>query len=221
MGAFFSGVARTPLTALVITFELTSSFDLLIPLMFSCVLSTAVSEYAFKGGLYEHLMRWNGIHLRGPASSESLKVLTAKDVMHKQFKSFDSKTSLRSVLETLGSVAQRGFPVVRKNVLVGVVTQADLSKLDQTELLDTTTVAEVMTPQPVAVNSTDSLDEILFLFSQYKFTWLPVTDHDRLVGLILQSDVLKALFEFESAADHQKQSATQSRSDAQPSNLNV
>ncbi|MFN8554248.1 MAG: CBS domain-containing protein [Candidatus Obscuribacterales bacterium] len=54
-----------------------------------------------------------------------------------------------------------------------------------------------MTPQPVAVNSFDLLDDILFLFSEHKFSWLPVTHHDRVIGIILQSDVLKALFEQE------------------------
>jgi predicted transcriptional regulator len=41
------------------------------------------------------------------------------------------------------------------------------------------------------------LEEILFLFSRYHFTWLPVLDGDKLMGTIQQSDVLKALFKQE------------------------
>lgn len=82
-----------------------------------------------------------------------------------------------------------------------MVTQADLSKLDITDVLDATTVADIMTPRPVAVAPYDTLDDILFLFSQHKYTWLPVTDHDKFKGIILQSDVLKALFTFESSGD--------------------
>jgi Mg/Co/Ni transporter MgtE len=51
-----------------------------------------------------------------------------------------------------------------------------------------------MTPHPVAVTPFDSLEDILFLFSHHKFTWLPVIQNDKLKGIILQSDVLKALF---------------------------
>jgi len=193
MGAFFAGVARTPLTALVITFELTTDFSLLTPLMFACVISTAVGELVSKGGLYDHLMRWNGIHLRGPGS-DNLHTMKARDVMHAKVEAYESKSMIKDVLPSFGTSAQRGFPVVEAGKLVGVVTQTDLAKLNQSESLESATVADIMTPHPVAVNPYDSLEDILFLFSRHKFTWLAVTNRDRLEGIILQSDVLNALF---------------------------
>ena len=200
MGAFFSGVARTPLTALVITFELTTNFELLTPLMLACVISTAVGELVSKGGLYDHLMRWNGIHLQGPGSGNNLRTMKARDVMHKQVDAFGSKLLIKDVLPSFGASSQRGFPVVDKGKLVGVVTQTDLAKLGQVEALEKTTVADIMTPHPVAVNPYDSLEDILFLFSRHKFTWLPVVFHDKFRGIILQSDVVRALFTLEQIA---------------------
>jgi CIC family chloride channel protein len=151
MGAFFSAVARTPLTAIVITFELTTNFQLLSPLMFACVISSAVAELIFKGGLYDHLMRWNGIHLRGPDSSGSLRTLKARDVMHTEFTAFSNCTLVMDVLPALGNSAQRGFVVVDHGKLVGVVTQTDLVSLIDTESPGTMTVADIMTPHPVAI----------------------------------------------------------------------
>ncbi len=194
MGAFFSAVARTPLTAIVITFELTSNFALLTPLMLACVISSAVGDQISRGGIYDLLMSWIGIHLRGPGLSQNLRILKVKDVMQTKIDQLSSKELVKDVLSTLSSSAQRGFVVVDRGKLVGVVTQTDLSKLAEIKLLEHITVSEIMTPHPVAVNLYDSVEEILFLFSRYKFTWLPVTDHDRLKGIILQSDVLKSLF---------------------------
>ena len=115
MGAFFAGVARTPLTALVITFELTTNFDLLTPLMFACVISTAVGELVYKGGLYDHLMQWNGIHLRGPAgASANLSIIKAKDVMHTQVEAFEGTSLISDVLSSFSASSQRGFPVGSK-----------------------------------------------------------------------------------------------------------
>jgi CIC family chloride channel protein len=162
--------------------------------MFACVVSTAVGELVSKGGLYEHLMRWNDIHLGGPGSSNNLRTMKAKDVMHGMVEAYDSKSLLKDVLPSFGASSQRGFPVVERGNLVGVVTQTDLTKLSETESFDSTTVADIMTPHPVAVDPYDSLEEILFLFSRHKFTWLPVAHHDKLKGIILQSDVLNALF---------------------------
>jgi CIC family chloride channel protein len=200
MGAFFSAVARTPLTAIVITFELTSNFAILTPLMFACVISSAVGDLVFKGGLYDHLMRWNGIHLRGPGAIESLRTLKASDVLHTKIDVFSSEVLVKDALPVFGTSAQRGFVVVDRGKLVGVVTQTDLAKIKELESLDHITVGAIMTPHPVAVSSHDSLEDILFLFSRYNFSWLPVIYRDELKGIILQSDVLKALFHEEETA---------------------
>ncbi len=194
MGAFFSAVGRVPLTAIVITFELTTNFTLLPPLMLVCVISAVVADLLSKGGLYEILMRWNGINLQSLSATAGLRILRARDVMLRIFESVNSKLLIRDLLPIFSSTNQRGFPVIERNRLIGVITQTDLSKLKQMDSLDSTTVGEIMTPHPVAVSPFDSLDEILFLFSRYKFTWLPVVFHDQIEGIILQSDVLNALF---------------------------
>jgi len=194
MGAFFSAVARVPLTAIVITFEMTTNFTLLVPLMFTCIISSVVGELVSKNGLYDRIMRWNGIHLQGPESANNLRKLQAIDVMHVQYEVFNSTFLIKDVLEALGTTAQRGFPVTHNGILVGVLTQTDLGKINQADSLSTMTIADVMTPHPVAVSPYDSLEDILFLFSHHKFTWLPVVFHDKLQGIILQSDILDALF---------------------------
>jgi acetoin utilization protein AcuB len=144
-------------------------------------------------------MRWNGIHLEGPIKNEKLRILKAEDVMHTNYEHFNSKTLVKDIVPMLSSSAQKGFPVTYRNRLVGVVTQTDLSKFTHQETLDELTVAKIMTPHPVAVNLYDSLDEISFLFSHHKFTWLPVVSNNKLKGIIMQSDLLNALFEGEEA----------------------
>ena len=194
MGAFFAAVARVPLTAIVITFELTTNFTLVVPLMVTCIVSSVVAELVSQEGLYDKLMRWNGIHLRGPGTNETLRILKALDVMHTEYEHFDSKTLIKNILPILSSSAQRGFPVADKGKLVGVVTQTDLSNLTKEDPLNELTISEIMTPHPVAVSPFDSLEDILFLFSRHKFTWLPVVQQNKLKGIILQSDLLSALF---------------------------
>ncbi len=231
MGAFFSAVARTPLTAIVITFELTSNFTILTPLMFACVVSSAIGDYVSKHGLYDDLMRWNGIYLRGPNQTpSSLRKLMAKHVAHKKIAVFGPNTLVKDTLDAFGTSAQRGFAVAKKRKLIGIVTQTDLDKLKEFDSPETVKVSDIMTSHPVAVSAHDSLEEILLLFSRYKFTWLPVLDREKLVGMILQSDVLKAMFidESELAAvknagsklDLAKQRDTNSGNDTKSEKLN-
>jgi CIC family chloride channel protein len=56
MGAFFTGVCRVPLTAIVIVFEMTNDFNLVMPLMLTCITAHAVGEKIFEGSIYDHLV---------------------------------------------------------------------------------------------------------------------------------------------------------------------
>ena len=63
MGAFFSAVSKAPFTAIVIVFEITTDFNLVLPLMIGCVVSYVVSDKFAKGSLYQRLLESNGYKL--------------------------------------------------------------------------------------------------------------------------------------------------------------
>lgn len=195
MGAFFSGVARTPLTAIVITFELTENFALVTPLMFACVISSVVGDLISKGGLYDLLMRWNNIYLHPPdTTGETLGNLQTKDLMRRDVTKFSSKDLVKDVLPLLSESEQQGFPVVDKEKLVGVITTASLYKLDKDDSFDQLQIAKVMTLNPVALSPYDALEEVLLLFSRYKFEWLPVAYQDKFEGVVVRDDVVNSFF---------------------------
>ncbi len=64
MGAFFTGVGRVPITATVIVFEITTDFNLLLPLMVSSITAFIVGEKLSPGSVYDRLLDLQGIHLR-------------------------------------------------------------------------------------------------------------------------------------------------------------
>lgn len=194
MGAFVAGVTRTPLTAIVITFEMTANFTLLTPLMITSVISSTVGEKVFAGGLYDHLMRWNGIHLHGADKDEKLRELRAKDIMSKSKDMVRSNAFIKDLLPTLSAKGQKDYPVVDEKILVGILKQSDLAKLKNKESITELKVSDIMSKQPVVVSPFDTLEDLMFLFSRYKYSWLPVVHHDKFKGIILQSDVVQALF---------------------------
>lgn len=56
MGAFFSAVVRVPMTAIVIVFEMSNEFNLISPLMISCIVAFLVGERISKGSIYDKLL---------------------------------------------------------------------------------------------------------------------------------------------------------------------
>ncbi len=72
MGAFFTGVVRVPVTAIVIVFELHRNFNVVLPLMLTCAVSYITAESIHPGSLYQHLLSASGIILNEETPSNDV-----------------------------------------------------------------------------------------------------------------------------------------------------
>ncbi|PSF34462.1 chloride channel protein [Aphanothece hegewaldii CCALA 016] len=189
MGAMFTGVVRVPITAIVIVFELNSDFNLVLPLMITCAVSYITAESVFGGSLYQHLLIASGIPFKEENANDNfLSHLTAADVMQSQVETLSSDLTLDEVLKIMSLSHHRGFPVVAQDVLVGIFTQSDLDKKQHSK---ETLLKEIMTNQLITVNPSTSISDVLFLLNRYKLSRLPVTEGNKLVGIITRTDIIR------------------------------
>lgn len=63
MGALFAGVIRTPMTSVVLVFEITRDYAIIVPLMIANTISFFISRKVMHETLYEGLTRQDGVHL--------------------------------------------------------------------------------------------------------------------------------------------------------------
>jgi acetoin utilization protein AcuB len=89
----------------------------------------------------------------------------------------------------------RRTPVVRDGKLVGIVTMSDLLGVanKKTASESVTTVAQVMTAKPITVQRDETLEVAAQLMMSRKVSGLPVLDGDRVVGILTESDLFRAL----------------------------
>lgn len=193
MGAFFSAVAKAPITAIVIVFEMTADFNLVLPLMIGSVVAYMVSDKIYGGSLYTHLLEWNGIHLETkPAADGLLAQLKATHVMQRRVETLTSNMTLDEATQAFSRSHHRGFPVVEEGQLVGIVTQTDLGNIAQHHLPGDAPLSEIMTPNPVTVRPNHSLADVLYLLNRYQISRLPVTEGQKLLGIITRADIIRA-----------------------------
>ncbi|MFW6264404.1 MAG: chloride channel protein [Cyanobacteriota bacterium] len=191
MGAFFTAVVRVPVTAIVIVFELTTDFNVVLPLMIASVMSFIVAEKVSEGSLYEHLLAANGIKLQDTTPvNRLLEGLKAMDVMQPRVQTLSSQLTIDEARQAFSRSHYRGFPVVDQGKLVGIVTQADLSKVLSRS--GESLLKEIMTPLPVTVKPESSLSDVLYLINQYQLSHLPVTEQGILRGIITRTDIIRA-----------------------------
>ena len=102
--------------------------------------------------------------------------------------SVEPKQSLGDAQKLLESHGVRQLPVVHDGLLVGIITDRDL----RSDATGASRVEELMTRDPITIESSESVDEAARLLRRSKVNALPVVDGDQLVGMLSTSDVLDA-----------------------------
>ncbi|MEH2230957.1 MAG: chloride channel protein [Nostoc sp.] len=200
MGGFFSAVSKVPITAIVIVFEMTTDFNLVLPLMIVSVTAYLVADKVMPGSLYEKLLELKGITLTKEVAMEgALTKLTAKDVMQERVETLDAEMSLEEAMQAFARSHHRGFPVVEDSKLVGIVTQSDLLKIREStnhtfrdRNLADIFLKEIMTSVPMTVSPIHTLSNVLYLLDRYQISRLPVVDRRKLIGIITRADIIRA-----------------------------
>ncbi|OSO94518.1 chloride channel protein [Cylindrospermopsis raciborskii CENA303] len=190
MGGFFSAVSKVPITAIVIVFELTTDFNLVLPLMIVAVTAYLVADYFVPGSLYDELLKLNGITIEKNSPIEGvLTKLKAEDVMQKRVETLDAQMSIKEAIQAFSRSHHRGFPVVDQGQLVGIITQSDIKNIYPFQY---TTLREIMTPGPVTVQPDQGLSEVLYLLDRHQISRLPVVEKQKILGIITRGDIIRA-----------------------------
>ena len=83
MGAAFAGIIRVPLTSVIMIFEVTRDYSIIVPLMIANLLSYFISSRLQEEPIYEGLLHQDGIHLPSGAAERAREaVLHVSDALH-------------------------------------------------------------------------------------------------------------------------------------------
>jgi len=193
MGGFFCAVSRAPITAVVVIFEQTQDFRLVLPLMIVSIVALLVAEKMDYKSLSDLVLDLKGLQLNKETSANDyLSNIRADRVMHAPVETLDYNLTLDEVKQKFSSSSHRGFPVVdRQGLLVGIVTQTDLAYTMKRRFRGDHPLKYFMTPYPMKVKTKDNLSDVLNLLHRYKISRLPVMEGRHLVGIITDTDIIK------------------------------
>lgn len=112
MGAVFAGSARAPITAVVILFELTGEYSIILPLMTAIVLATGISHLISRDTIYTLKLRRRGVDLDESTTAPSFITGTAGDVMEPMDESIRESATLLDVAANLVRSPHGQLPVL-------------------------------------------------------------------------------------------------------------
>ena len=193
MGALFAGIVRAPMTSVLMIFEMTRDYSVIVPLMIANLASLFISSRFQKQPIYEALARQDGIHLPNHKERQELGQRRVFDVMRSDAETLPAQMSVHEAVEQMRSNQFRAWPVVDEESVVGVLSRATMeSALDdgraEQKLIDLFETLEF--PH---VHKDHALHQALERMSSAHVDMLPVVnraDIHKLEGIVTLRDVL-------------------------------
>ena len=128
MGALFAGIVRAPMTSVVMIFETTRNYAVIVPLMIANLLSFFLSSRLQEEPIYEALAVQDGIHLPGGAAQRRLRSRQVGQVMRPATNWMAAEMLLANAVEAAHSKEFHTFLVGDGRRLIGVVSQKQIEK---------------------------------------------------------------------------------------------
>jgi CIC family chloride channel protein len=199
MGALFAAAARAPITAVLILFELTGDYRIILPLMLTVVIATLLGQW-FMGGesIYTLKLIRRGIRLQHGRDVDIMQSVTVDEVMRTDTDTVEMDLTMAELMEVFNRSRHHGLPVLgRQGRLWGIVTTTDLDRAVVHDMPRHTTVAEIGTPREklLVTFPDETIGEALARMGPRGLGRLPVVsrdDPDHLLGLIRRSDIIRA-----------------------------
>ncbi len=193
MGALMAGVTGAPLTSVVLIFELSGKYSIILPLMIACAVTTILVQVFMKGSIFTRPLLKKGIFYG--EKRNVLRRMRVKDIVKREFHRVTPRTKLREVLDLLSNSRQYAFPVLNeKDELEGIVSLQDFQEaVAQPEVTDVLVVGELMTSSVSTALPEDSLEEALLKIGDRNIEYLPVlesADSRKVIGLVSRRDIL-------------------------------
>ncbi|MBS3940802.1 MAG: chloride channel protein [Actinobacteria bacterium] len=189
MAAVFAATARAPLTAILIVFELTGSYDLVLPLMLSVGIAMFVTEILGWESIYLHQLRQRGVVFGQVDDLDVLQTVTVGEVMSdRDANTVSASTDRDGLRQRFVATGAHGLVVVdEQGRLVGVVAISDLER-------DGRTAGEVCTRKALTVTAADPAFRAVRRMASLDVGRLPVIDPNtrEVVGVLRRSDVVRA-----------------------------
>ena len=128
MGTAFAGIVRAPMTSVVMIFETTRDYAVIVPLMISNLVSFFISSRMQRKPIYEVLAQQDGIHLPGLESRSQDAHQRVAQAMKPAPETLEAGCTAQQALKTVGSSQFQAWPVLNARRLEGVIRRTALQK---------------------------------------------------------------------------------------------
>ncbi len=191
MGTAFAGIVRTPLTSVIMIFEMTRDYSIIVPLMISNLVSFFISQRLQPEPIYEALALQEGVYLPTRDEMDEMHGISVGAIMRQDADPLPPGAGLAAAKQRLAEEKRNSWPVGDRAQLQGIVSQHELEMAKP----DTGTVGDMVraADRYPYVHSDHSLSHALERMGTFSVDVLPVVSRSNLremQGIVSLTDIL-------------------------------
>jgi chloride channel protein, CIC family len=195
MAAVLAGAVHAPLTAVILLFEMTNDYRIILPVMFAVVVSMILSERIIRDSVYTLGLARKGIRLQRGRDVDVLETITVGELMQPAPQILSDMDSVDYAAKSLLEGRHHGLPVENNlGVLVGILTMQDLGRV-QDDDMSALRVGDICVRDMLVAYPDESIGDALRRMGARDIGRMPVvsrSDPRHMVGWLRRPDLLRA-----------------------------
>ena len=194
MAGLIAGVLHAPLTSLFLIAEITSGYELIIPLMITAAISYLTSKYFVTHSIYNMQLAERGELITRDKDKTVLSQMTLASQIEKDFNTIDINASLGDLVKVIAQSSRNLFPVINhQGDFQGLISLDDIREIMfNKELYEDVKVSSLMSEPTAIISLRDNMDLVVEKFTNTNAWNLPVLDKDKYVGFVSKSKLFTA-----------------------------
>lgn len=197
MGGMFAGFTYAPITSVMLLFEMTNDYPIILPAMFVIGITTLVSRALDPESLDGHELKHKGLRLHEDAMLSALENVTVQEVMSSPVEMLPESATLRDIAQWMARSRHTGVPIGNaEGKIVGLITYNELHHAydDSNQSPESSVAKGIMRVRFPTVHPTDSLTEAVGRMQNENVDRILVVSLDetgKAIGIITKSDIMK------------------------------
>ena len=206
MAAMFGGAAHAPISSILILFEMTDDYHIILPLMVSVVISHLLTSTLMRDSIYSIKLRRLGGLSPQPLNAGILDQILVVDAMSPDVQTVKPDMKVSELVKILHDSHTRSFPVVDAEAqLVGIVTEYDVENVLMSGDAQEIKVGDIMSRDVITCRANESLNAVAERFTEHDVRTLPVVSPKakrKLAGVLQRDKIIWAYGEM--AAEYRR-----------------
>jgi CIC family chloride channel protein len=200
MGGLVAGTTRAPITAIIIVFELTNDYHIILPLMITTIISTIISSYFTRESIYTLKLVRRGINIKDGSEVNVMKSIFIRDIYDSDFVAIHPEDKFNTVVRKVVQSHGQEFPVLKDNgEIIGTISVETIKDFlfENDELQEVLVAADVYEPKYETVSLDDNSNLAMEKMRKYDWESLPVTDSEnskKVIGVVHIKDIQDAYY---------------------------